>query len=203
MNKSAGDKVSVFIKRHSGRFDYLTFELLDSISSDDVHKSANNRLCSLLSNDDFYKHFLLLTPAMKGSEYPATRFTIKEMMLVASRFFYVHSLNKKDTTLNAHVCAGFNGQKELKEKDYTVLAAFCFEGIFKNLYKKNFTPWANFTEKITKYSAYEKTKFANYESYVQNVRQLCYNDYEKDEILQRTLLNYYQKNKNNIGFIIE
>ena len=127
------------------------------------------------------------------------------MMLVASHFFYVHRVSEKDTTVGGHVCVGINGQKELisLNKDYTVLEAFCFEGIFKNLNKRNFTCWQIFSARILEYSKIEKESFVNYESFVKNVKYRCYNDMEKDPVLKKALLRYYESNKNNIGFVIK
>jgi hypothetical protein len=51
-------------------------------------------------------------------------------MEVSSKFFYCDQVNP-DTSIQAYVCVGLNGVKEAKwNKDYTLLEAFCYEGIF-------------------------------------------------------------------------
>jgi hypothetical protein len=211
------DKVSSFIKKHPLRFNYLIDKLFfpsminrhfspgeaEELFSDSV--KMMNRFCDSLNTDAFYHHFILLTSGEKDGSAPSTHFTTLEMMRVASRFFYVDHVSEKDTTVSSHICVAINGQNELKNvRDLSVLEAFCFEGIFHYLNKRKKSAFfKTFDDAMRQSSLYEKKRFTDFSSFLQAVKIRCYDAMEKDKDLEKSLLGYYQSNRNNINFIIE
>lgn len=125
------------------------------------------------------------------------------MMLIASRFFLCDKVNKSDTTVGYHICVGINGQKELNSnRDYTTLEAFCFEAIF-HFYKEGKPPFVtNFIRYIKNSTSKHKADFKDFNILLENVKRDCYRDMEKDEALRKSLLLFYQLNKENISIKI-
>jgi hypothetical protein len=204
INNSSDDKAGAFINHHRSRFDYLANKVL----MEDINLISpvdyKAEYCKYLMKDEFYYHFLLLTPVKRDEKKMTITFTRDEMMKVASRFFYVEPHNEKDTTLAAHICVGNNGLRKLRSiKDLTVLEAFCFESLFHYLNSKKYPFTKRFLSNIQKYAAAEKAAFTDYKSYLLKVRQCCYDAMERDAVLQTALLAYYQHNKNSISFLIE
>ena len=120
MDLNGDDKFSTFLRKHDNRFNYLLLnkiENLDRIAAffPDTIK-LNDEFCRTLSDNkiivDYFKN---LTPkALTIWEEKEAIFSIEEMMMVASRYFYANKVNEKDTTLMSHICVGINGQKEFE-----------------------------------------------------------------------------------------
>lgn len=202
----ANDQVSEFVKKHNLRFDYIISKTFSSI----LHKEKTmdsaflaDKFCSFLSSDTFYNQFNRLTNADRDrTPKEGLRFTTSEMMRVASRFFMCDQISEKDTSIGYHICVGINGISEmLVLRDYTVLEAFCFEAIFKNLRKRS-KFLRNFNAYISRASRQCKERFTNFKTYLNCVKNLCYEYMEKDDDLKVTLLEYYKKNLNNLHFEI-
>jgi hypothetical protein len=120
-------------------------------------------------------------------------------MDVASRFFYCDMVFP-DTTVQSHVCIGINGVKETKwEKDYTLLAAFCYEAIFTA--KDSMLDNSYASEKKEACAAH-RTAITSLDQYLLDVRADLFERMKHNELLKNLLLNYYQENKSNLAFTI-
>ena len=207
INKIKGDKVSDFIQKHHSRFVYIGNKTLSLVIKLGNHfdSSLNDKFCKALSSDTFYNHFVLLTSGDRlNKENKTLSFTTPELMKVASRFFYCDSIREKDTAIvSYHICVGINGIAELETtKDYTVLEAFCFEAIFKNIGRKS-KLIANFNNHITQAEQENKKHFQGFKSYLSTIRNRCYVLMENDKDFEKVLLKYYYQNIDNINFKIE
>jgi len=130
------------------------------------------------------------------------KFTTDELMEVASKFFYCDKV-LPDTTVQLHVCIGINGFKETKwEKDYTLLAAFCFEAIFNDLDKDISTLRESYkSEKKNSCEQYRRN-IVTLDKYLENVRTELFSRMKNNTTLKKELLNYYESNKDNLAFKI-
>lgn len=129
-------------------------------------------------------------------------FTINEMMNVASRFFYCDKVNS-DTSVEAHVCIGLNGIKDVKwKRDYTLLEAFCYEGIFNDFDKNTSEIWESFSKNKMKICAENKKNINSLNDFLLIVREQLIESMKEDKILKQELLNYYDLNKKNLSFNI-
>jgi hypothetical protein len=205
INSIKNDKVSSFIQNHSHRFDYILWKSYREIERNNSIDSSviKQKFCELLSNDSFYNYFIHLTSGNRKKGYKQLTFTSGELMKVASRFFMCDNIREKDTAIAYHICVGLNGISELAtDRDYTVLEAFCFEAIFRNLQNKpRFID--NFHSYINQASTIEKQKFTDFKSQLAAVKNRCYVSMENDKDLERELWKYYNKNISNINFKIE
>jgi hypothetical protein len=129
-------------------------------------------------------------------------FTMEELMEVASKFFYCDQVNS-DTIIQSHVCIGINGVSETSwKKDYTLLAAFCFEAIFNDFEKE--------TSQISELYGSEKKMSCNQfrgsittlDKYLEDVKMDLFKRMKNNTILKEELLAYYELNKNNLSFKI-
>lgn len=206
INKLPNDKVSDFIEKHTLRFDYIinkTFTKLLEADNNLDSNHVNTNFCNAVTTDTFYRQFTLLTTGERNNGNKLLRFSVSELMKIASRFFFCDDIRQKDTAISYHICVGINGISELQTiRDYTVLEAFCIEAIFKNLdgSPKFIT---NFNDYTNKSSNRNKKFFTNFKTHLAKVKDECYSDMEKDKDLKKVLLKYYRKNSDNINFKIE
>ncbi len=206
INTIPNDEVSTFIKNHSHRFNYLVkkifiSEIIKDRNFDSVY--LNNKFCTAISSDSFYQNFTLLTSGEKNINNKLLTFSIPEMMEISSRFFMCDNIQKSDTAISYHICVGINGISELKSaRDYTVLEAFCFEAIFKNLNRHSKFK-ENFNRYIKNSSQKNLRNFESFETHLLKVKEECYGNMEKDEDLKITILKYYEKNQYNVNFKIK
>ncbi len=129
-------------------------------------------------------------------------YTQEELMEVASKFFYCDQL-LPDTIVQFHICIGINGVKETKwDKDYTLLAAFCYEAIFNNLDKDSSQiEKSSSTEKKIASEQFRKN-ITTLDKYLEDVRLDLFSRMKNNAILKQELLAYYELNKNNLAFKI-
>jgi hypothetical protein len=129
-------------------------------------------------------------------------YTINELMEVASKFFYCDKVNP-DTSVQSHVCIGINGLKETKwKKDYTLLAAFCYEAIFNDFDKD--------ISKISESYDFEKKKsceqfrknITSLDKYLEDVKTELFYKMKTNTTLKKELLRYYEANKDDLAFKI-
>lgn len=206
INDLKEDTFSVFLKSHKNRFEYILFNRIDSITKfgsiyPDTVK-IEKEFCKYLTSDERIKNYLKV---LSNTNEQKLVFSQSELLKIASRFFLCDKVNIADTSIGYHICIGINGQKEFQsQRDYTTLEAFCFEAIFFYLNQDNKVRFKeNFKSYITKQSQQNKKGFKEFDSFLEKVKQDCYKLMEKDADLKSKLLNYYQNNKNNIGFIIQ
>lgn len=137
-------------------------------------------------------------PALENKEI----YSADEVMDVASKFFYC-DLITPDTLVQAHVCIGLNGVKEaVWEKDYMLLAAFCFEAIFSNFENQPSAVWASFVAKKEEAGKKYLAEINSLDQYLMDVRNELFEQMKNDAILKNVLLDYYDANKDNLAFSI-
>ncbi|MCD6018852.1 MAG: hypothetical protein K0S53_1973 [Bacteroidetes bacterium] len=129
-------------------------------------------------------------------------YAVDELMEVASKFFYADKV-KPDTTVQSHVCIGINGMKETRwEKDYTLLAAFCYEAIFNNLDEDSSHISESYrSEKRLSCEQYRKN-ITTLDKYLEDVKWDLFDRMKNNAILKEELLKYYELNKHNLAFNI-
>lgn len=130
----------------------------------------------------------------------STAYTHEELMDVASKFFYCDEV-LPDTAVQSHVCVGINGIKEAKwSKDYTLLAAFCYEAIFDDFDKD--TSQIDESYSNEKHLACEQFRknITTLDKYLDDVRQDLFRRMKNNAVLKQKLLLYYETNKNNLAF---
>ena len=127
-------------------------------------------------------------------------FTQDELMEVASKFFYCDQL-LADTLVQSHVCVGINGIKEAQwDKEYTILAAFCYEAIFDDLEKDaSQIDEAYSTVKKLACDQFRKN-ITTLDQYLEDVRLELFDRMERNATLKRKLLAYYELNKDHLAF---
>lgn len=140
----------------------------------------------------------IVNPNLKISKV----YTMGELMEVASKFFYCDKV-APDTSVQAHVCIGLNGVKEANwEKDYTLLEAFCYEGIFNEFDNESSPLWDSFVfEKSIACQKY-RASISTLDKYLEDVKLNLFERMMNNEILKKSLLAYYELNKNNLAFRI-
>ncbi len=161
----------------------------------------NQLICSDLKQDNNFNRYFRLLSNIDISQKEI--FTWKEMMHVSSRFFL--TWQSSDSTLSGYICITFNGTKELKlKKDLTVLEALAFEGIFHHLRReKNPAFVRNFSKYRNHFILIEKDKHPVFEDFFITVKNKTYEAMEKDAELKKALKNYYDSQKQTLGFIIK
>ena len=129
-------------------------------------------------------------------------FNQEELMEVASKFFYCDQV-RPDTTVQMHICVGLNGIKEaMWEKDYTLLAAFCFEAIFNDLDKDDSQLSVSYSLEHEKAVNENRNNITTLEKYLEDVRKDLFSAMKRNSTLKEKLLSYYKLNKNNLAFKI-
>ncbi|MFD2828561.1 hypothetical protein ACFSYG_18930 [Leeuwenhoekiella polynyae] len=125
------------------------------------------------------------------------RFTIKEVMDIASRFFLIQiSPNTEDYQIR--VCRGINGIDKKSKKDYTILEAVLFDTIYNRVIDDS--------KDVPKFmsSLYQYLKFISAtENDLEIIKNYVFSSMETDKNLQEFVFNYLEKNKNNVPFKIE
>jgi hypothetical protein len=205
---SGNDDFSKFISKHANRYDYLLWNSYDSLSNyiklfPDTTQIEFLFCKSLETNAKFNNFFKYITPKKYISETPPViTFTVDELMLAASRFFYCDRINEKDTTIQAHICVGINGQKEYKlDKDLTILEAFSFEAIFKFISRRKRPQFlSDYGLYIKNSLGKRKNNFKDFQILLKDVRIDCYDLMASNIDLKDRLLDYYKKNKKNLNF---
>lgn len=131
-----------------------------------------------------------------------TSFTQDELMEVASKFFYCDEI-LPDTSVQAHVCVGLNGIREANwQNDYTLLQAFCYEGIFNQFDNDTSRIWDNFVAEKKKSADKFKLNITLLDQYLQDVKLELFERMKNNETLKKELLSYYEVNRNNLAFKI-
>lgn len=199
------------IRKHNRRFEYIlqnrtdfkneSFQNLfpDTLKMTGIYR--NNLEDNLKTKNYFMKLALPLIQKVKIKE----KYSTPEIMDVASKFFYCDAV-RPDTTIGLHICIGINGQEIKSKRDYTLLEAICFEAIFEKMFAsrgKSTKYMDNFSESVEKYSKINRgLAKSGLEPYLLKVRQDVYSDMRNDESLRETLFSFFERNKDNLPFIV-
>lgn len=209
--KNNGDSISLFLNKHSRRFEYILMNRTSAIFRDSTFQNLfpdttqmTKIYCEKLSRDDVSLNYLNSFIYPKKKSIKRIRYTKAELMEVSSRFFLCERVNP-DTTIFWHVCIGINGQEDAEWlKDYTLLEAFCFESIFDGLRSNDKTK----SDFMNNFLAYIKQAEAEYkdlpfELILEKSRNDVFKKMENDIDLQTLLLDYYDDTKNKLPFTIQ
>lgn len=205
VNPKNTDQLSLLVRKY-GRFDYIflnklfipNYKEILNLYPDTV--LMNQMICdSLKARQNFNKYFAALANLKTDSSQSEETFSWKETMNIASRFFLATRVS--DSVISGRVCIAIHGQKELQSlRDYTLLEAFAFEAIFSE--KQLPVYIRNFKRGLDSLIQSEKNKYGDFESYFLSVKNKMYSLMEKDPSLKKKLVNYYNVNKENLGFKI-
>ena len=199
------------IRKHNRRFEYILQNRTDFKNESfqnlfpDTLKMTGIYRNSIENNPKIKKYFMKLAQPLIQKVKIEEKYSMSEIMDVASKFFYCDAV-RPDTTIGLHICIGINGQEIKSERDYTLLEAICFEAIFEKMFSSRGTSTKymdNFSESVEKYSKINRG-LAKYglEAYLLKVRQDVYSDMKNDESLRETLFSFFDRNKDNLPFII-
>lgn len=206
INRNATGEVANFVKAYPYRFEYIVAHALDTSLSRQIvadTTTTKNKFKEYLLSENFYKQFSLLVNPAKNNITPTLIFSKEEYFHTGSLFFICDEINKKDTSINYHICVGINGIPDAdKTNEKLALQAFSFEVIFKNTKSAKAPLLQNFHSYISNVTIKERKKFIDYNTYLQNVRQNCFKAMEGDKTFQTTLMNHYQENRESLNFII-
>lgn len=132
-----------------------------------------------------------------------TSYTSDELMEVASRFFYCDAL-LEDSSVQAHICVGINGIAEAKwDKDYTLLAAFCYEAIFTDFENDDSSIYSAFEMEKEGAEKAMKAKLSDGEDYLLAVRWGLFERIKSNPTIQSKLVAYYERNQANLPFTFD
>ena len=169
----------------------------------DTIKLKRLYLDKFVQDDKLVKYFEETNAPIANPNLEITKtYTQEELMDVASKFFYCDKI-LPDTIVQSHVCIGINGIKEAKwDKDFTLLAAFCYETIFNDFDKDSSTIYEVYS--IEKKMACEQFRknITSLDKYLEDVKLNLFSRMESNAILKQELLAYYDLNKNNLAFKI-
>lgn len=156
-----------------------------------------------LQDEKLNAYFETTFAAINDSNYQVSmNFTEEELMEVASKFFYCDKVFS-DTSIQSHVCIGLNGVAEAKwERDYTLLEAFCYEGIFNDLMKDTSELDAVYSIQKKQACAKYKPTLRNLDQYLLDVRSDLFGRMKEEPVLKALLLDYYRVNSSNLAFRI-
>lgn len=130
------------------------------------------------------------------------KYTLDELMEVASFFFYCNSV-EPDTSIQAYVCVGLNGVKEANwEKDFTVLEAFCYEAIFTAFDDETSQVWDTFVAEKELAGEQFKTNITTLDQYLEDVKLELFKRMKNSDTLKEELVAYYELNSTNLAFRI-
>jgi len=200
-----------FLNSHDIRFKYLLLNYSDKLQDikqlyPDTALIATRFCNEIIKSDSVQEYFNALTPNnLITWDLRNDTFTTKEMLEVASRFFYCDGINEIDTTINYKICVGINGQRDDNSgKDVLLLEAFTIEAILFYVSKRRtpdfLTEFKNFLKIQT---IAKRKKFKDYDSYLHEIRQMCYFEMQGNTDLKKKLLDYYESNRTNLNFKIE
>lgn len=211
-------KKGTIIYERKMRFDYLLANVpqvyalrqLDKIKQfksyfPDTAKIASAVLEELSGDSVFMKYFQRsLSPFLTGNANPQAIYTKGELMEVASKFFYCDKVTA-DTSVRAHICVGLNGVKEARwPKDYTLLAAFCYEAIFTLLRDNQSSQIEDiFVGYIGQLGKEHRKNIVSLDDYLIDVRLDMFERIKANELIQKEILTYYEQTQHNLAFRIE
>lgn len=204
------------LKPYSRRFDYLLMNVpalhqhdafqarmdLNALYPDTV-EVKRQYLNKYLEDEKLTGYFeAALAPIENPAMKRTATFLQEELMEVASKFFFCSGVSE-DTVITTHICVGLNGVKEANwNKDFTLLEAFCYEAIFSSFDDED-------SEVMNAFLAVKKEsqnrffeQITTLEQYLEDVKLEVFEGMRMNEVLKAHLLDYYDRNKENLPFVI-
>ena len=204
------DEIGKFIKDKENRFQYLLvnrtkFENVYNSLYPDTIKIRDTRARDLTNNKAFITYLNeTLKPLQTKDIKSELSYSKKELLDVASRFFFSDSIYA-DTTVSMHMCVGLNGMEDVNwKKDYTYLEAFCFEAIFYYLREgKMYDCEKNFKMIVEELKNEYLEKEKSMDGLLKYIQINTFKRMAKDKILTERLYDYYNLNKDNLNFSLK
>lgn len=207
----SGDPLSQGMTRYPRRFRYL---LLNKTRFQNIYEKYYpdtlkiNKLFtdSLMMDQQFVNWYGQLSSPFTGATVSTLRFSRKQLMQVASKFFYCQAV-RADSSIASTICIGRNGLDGLpRTPDLTLLEAFCFEAIFERYYsnpgvKSQFIE--NFLGHINEAVKRKKPSLLDRQQYLLEIREYCFKQMEKDSDLEKVLLDYYKEHARSFSFVLD
>ncbi len=187
------DSISQKIKKNLRRYRYLltnktNLENISSVMPDST--KAKSMFSAEINGKQFKDYFYKTFYARKE------KFTKREMMDIASKFFLVE---KVENTFGTRICIAINGLSNEKKKDFTLLEAIIFEAIFAELRNQN-QEKPQFVKNLEMYRDKAVSKLdKNVKDSLLFIRNSVFNSMENDSDLSTYLLNYIKKNDENVA----
>ena len=208
-------KAESVLQKYKMRFDYLILNTPEIhqpgkfkergkiFNLTDTSKMKMLYMKKLMNDKKFTRNFEeAISPITQPDFKISKTYTENELMEVASKFFYCDKVNP-DTTVQSHVCISFNGVKETQwTKDYTQLAAFCFEAIFSDLDKDTSLISDTYLAEKKKSCEQYRKNITTLDKYLEDVKMELFRRMKNDATLKNSLLAYYEANKHNLVFKI-
>jgi len=98
---------------------------------------------------------------------------------------------------------GLNGVSEANwNKDFTLLEAFCYEGIFDDLLKDTSELDESYSTKKKDPCNTYKSAFVTLDKYLLDVRNELFKRMKNDHVLKGILMEHYKENIDNLAFKI-
>ena len=209
------DNLSNFIGEHKQRFMYIVINKCGDLSKyfqmfPDTAK-INAMFCDDLQNKQFLSYFLSLCNLKNPADTSAQQvFSLQEVTHVAARYFYLEESNRTvpgkgiQYGLTYHAgCVGINGLKDLKaSRDYSVVEAFTFEAIMSSYSKRHSHIIRNFEKYIDESLKVKRDTTIDFHTAVDRLRHKLYGLMENDVALRNEILQFYKRNADNVGFVI-
>jgi len=208
IRENVNDETGKLIAAHPRRFRYVlmnrtNFKGLDSYYPD--KKKINDLyLANLAADKNFADYFKIMTDTAPDRK-TKVKISTNELMRVASKFFFCSAV-KPDRSINPYICISLNGVKEAQfEKDMTVVESICFEAIFEAIdaaRPKRAVFVENFIRYIDEESRPERSRTADNDAYLANVRTAVFRRMENDAELKKHLVEFFRKNAANLPVAI-
>lgn len=206
----AGDTLGMKLLKYHRRFEYLlTNKTRFQSGYEELYPDTNAirlKYADSIGRDPvFMKHFDVMVKPFTGKPFTPVTYSIKEVMKVASRFYYADGV-RADSSITSHICITLNGIREADwATDYTGLEAFVFEAIFSPIDKGGRQPAC--TDRFKNYLVAGQNKFkgdyTSKEAYLKNVRDYAFEKMETDTELLRLLTDYHQNHYSTFSFLIK
>ena len=132
---------------------------------------------------------------------PKQNVSTAELMRIASRFFYAHSVNQAPDSIGFHVCVGMNGyQHNPQLLTNPLVEAFCFMALFQNLHNPDYTYWLYFTQQVKRLRSKYRVETDPIQR-IEAARQEMYSLMATNEELRRALLSEYAHKAGMLNFV--
>ncbi len=200
------EKFSGIINPNIQNIDYLYTHFMNKDVSHIVNEpdslNRHKKLIYLLKNDSLFNSLMYeyFSVMLNSNNYKKDTFSISFTMNIASKFFYLHGLDKNKNYM-AHICIGVNAIKITEPQRYPLLEAFVYSYIMNNIYNEDLPLMQMMTDNIKKIYAFNLGENDN-ENILRAQGILFYMMYS-NENLRKAIIDEYSKQKDLLPFVIK
>lgn len=190
-------------RRYKNQFDYLLMNSLQpgkkAGSKFDTTMAAKIICKELNQNSNLQIAFDLLLNKSKEK----LKINFKEVMNIASRFFYISHINTADSIATVHTSLGIHGQRELHPGNaFLAIEAFCYEAILATKDKSKYKYMSNLEHYKELSGNFERSQLRSMEMMLDYIRNKVYHSMSEDKELQEAISTYYKKHGKNTAIEI-